>query len=482
MSHIKHSTETTASAPTHCLAFDFGAGSGRAMLGRLDADGLALEEVHRFETTTVVDDGQLCWDLDALQRELEAGLRAAQARGPLDAIGIDSWGVDFGLLDAEGQVLAPPLHYRNGHGSRGVARGVLALEAMHRRTGAQPLELNTVFQLIDLAARRPERLAAADRLLLMADLLAAHLTGRPGHEYTLATTSGLFDTVRGDWHYELIDELGLPRRLFRPVLAPGEVWGTLRPALRGGDGRATPVVAVGAHDTASAVAGLDLAPDEAYLILGSWSLLGVETSTPTRDTHTLAHRFGNEGGVCGTHRLITNINGLYLIQTLRDAWRRRHGECPTFSEITAAAQAARSTGLPASVRIDPTDHRFFAPEDMMAAIDDFLNEHGGPRPAALGEYALAVYRGLADQIAAGVTTLEQVFGRRIEAIHVSGGGSQDGILCECISEAAGKPLRHGVVEASAYGNVLMQLIGLGAIPDLRAARALLGGSRLRQKA
>ncbi|HET7313092.1 rhamnulokinase [Salinisphaera sp.] len=469
--------------PVHCLAFDFGAGSGRAMLGRLTTAGLTLEEVHRFDTATVVDDdGQTCWDLDALYGGLEAGLRAAQALGPVQAIGIDSWGVDFGLFDADGDVLAPPLHYRNGHGSRGLARGVLSLDEMHRRTGAQRLELNTVFQLIDLAARRPERLAAADSLLLMADLFSAWLTGERHSEYTLATTTGLFDTVRGDWHYDLIDELGLPRQLFRTVVAPGDICGVLRSALRAADGYATPVVAVGAHDTASAVAGLDLAADDAFLILGSWSLLGVETATPTRDARTLAHGFGNEGGVCGTHRLITNINGLYLIQVLREAWGRRHGEGPAFSAITAEARAARSAGLPVSMRIDPTDRRFFAPDDMMAAIDDFCDGRGQARPATLGEYALAIYRGLADQIAAGVGTLEHVFGHRVGAIHVSGGGSQDPLLCECIVEASGKPLRHGHVEASAYGNVLMQLIALGAADDLAAARALLRGPRLRRRA
>lgn len=452
------------------------------MLGRLDEQGLTLEEVHRFDTATVVDDGQICWDLDALYRGLENGLRAAQALGPVHAIGIDSWGVDFGLLDAEGGVLAPPLHYRNGHGSRGVARGLLSLDEMHRRTGAQQLELNTVFQLIDLAARRPDQLAAADSLRLMADLLAAHLTGQCNSEYTLATTTGLFDTVRGDWHYGLIDELGLPRRLFRPVVAPGEICGLLRPALRAADGYATPVVAVGAHDTASAVAGLDLAADDAFLILGSWSLLGVETTAPTRDARTLAYAFGNEGGVCGTHRLITNINGLYLIQMLREAWSRRHGHCPAFAEITAAACAARSTALPASMRIDPSDRRFFAPEDMMAAIDDFCDDQGQSRPATLGEYALVIYRGLADQIAAGVAMLEREFGHRVGALHISGGGSQDTLLCDCIVEASDKPLRRGQVEASAYGNVLMQLIGLGAVDDLHAARALLGGPRLREQA
>lgn len=452
------------------------------MLGRLDEHGLMLEELRRFDTATVVDDGQVCWDLDSLCSELEAGLRAAQTRGPVHAVGIDSWGVDFGLLDTEDRVLAPPLHYRNGHGDRGLARGVLSLRDMHRRTGAQKLALNTVFQLIDLAARHPERIAAATSLLLMADLFSAHLTGRHTSEYTLATTTGLFDTVQGDWHYDLIEELGLPRRLFRPVVAPGEICGVLRPELRAGRGPATPVVAVGSHDTASAVAGLDLADDDAFLILGSWSLLGVETTSPTCDARTQAHGFGNEGGVCGTHRLITNINGLYLIQTLREAWDRRYGECPSFAEISAAARAARSVSLPASMRIDPTDRRFFAPEDMMATIDDFFDDRGQNRPGALGEYALAIYRGLADQIAAGVATLERDFGRRVGALHVSGGGSQDALLCECIVEASGKPLRRGAVEASAYGNVLMQLIGLGAVADLRAARALLGTASVHQQA
>lgn len=465
-----------------CLAFDFGASHARAMLGCYQDGRLSLEQIHRFDSETLIEDGQTCWNVDALFAGMREGLRIAQTFGPVDAIGVDSWGVDFGLVNDAGQILGAPLHYRNGHGARGLAREILSLDDMHRSTGAQRLTLNTVFQLIDLAVRRPDRVAAADRLLLIADLMSAHLTGRVANEYTLASTTGLFDTVHGEWHTELIDELGLPRRLFVPVIHPGELWGELRADLRAADGRATPVFAVGGHDTASAVAGLDLAPGEAFLILGSWSLLGVEAAEPTCDARTLALGFGNEGGVGGRHRLISNVNGLYLVQMLRDAWARHRGVCPEFGEITAAAYAARAAALPASVRIDPTDRRFFAPDDMMAAIDGFCDEHGLIQPETLGDYALAVYRGLADQTAAGIATLENDFDHPVRAIHVCGGGSQDALLCECLVEATGKPLRYGAVEASAWGNVLMQLVGLGAVADIDSARRLLDAPRLRRPA
>ncbi|WP_456269087.1 FGGY family carbohydrate kinase [Kushneria sp. AK178] len=456
--------------PIRCLAFDFGAGSGRAMLAKLEGFRLSIVEVHRFETTTLTCDGQNCWDLSALYAGLEKGLSKARTHGPIHSVGVDSWGVDFGLLDEQGNPVMPPLHYRNGHGKRGFERGLLPLNVMHERTGAQRLDINTVYQLIALAERWPERLAESHTMLMMADLLTAHLCGKYHAEYTLASTSGLLDQRRGEWDKELALSLGIPPRILPPLVHAGHVCGQLRPALAGDNDVETAVIAVGSHDTASAVAGLALAPDEAFLILGSWSLLGVENDAPIIDERTLSHDFGNEGGVCGTHRFITNINGLYLLQMLREAWLDRHGEAPDYAEIMSLA---RDTHCDSSLRIDPNDKRFFAPDDMIAAIDEWCVFQGQSRPGNLGEYALAIYRGLADQVAARISILETVFDRPVNAIHVSGGGSQDALLCESIARATGKPLRHGVTEASAYGNALMQLKGLGVIDSLVSARTLL---------
>ncbi|RJS91495.1 rhamnulokinase family protein [Salinisphaera sp. Q1T1-3] len=468
--HRTSSGPSRHGAPVRCLAFDFGAGSSRAMLAERVDGRLALREVHRFDTATDSYDGQTCWDMAALYAGLADGLARARESGPVHAVGIDSWGVDFGLIDAGGALVMPPLHYRNGHGTQGLSQGLLSLEAMHRRTGAQRLDINTVCQLLAIAERWPARLAEADTLLMMADLLTAYLSGSHHAEYTLASTSGLIDPVRGDWDRDLVAELGLPTAMLPPMIPSGTICGTLRETLNGGQTSPTAVVAVGSHDTASAVAGLDLGAEEAFLILGSWSLLGVESDTPVYDARTLAHGFGNEGGVCGTHRLITNINGLYLIQMLREAWQTRHGVAPDYAEISAAASDAQ---LEASLRIDPDDDRFFAPDDMIAAIDDFCAAHGLGRPVGIGDYALAIYRGLADQIAARIRVLETVFERPVNALCVSGGGSQDAVLCAHIRAAAGKPLRPGAIEASAYGNALMQLKALGCIETLAEGRALL---------
>ncbi|WP_423822102.1 FGGY family carbohydrate kinase [Salinisphaera sp. SPP-AMP-43] len=470
MSRLDSYTFSAPAGPVSCLAFDFGAGSGRAMLARLEAGQLSMAEVHRFDTATCTYDGQLCWDMNALRTGLEDGLARALEHGPLHAVGVDSWGVDFGLLDGRGELVMPPLHYRNGHGRGGLDQGRLSLAAMHRRTGAQRMDINTVYQLLAVAQRWPEQLDQADTMLMMADLLAAHLSGTYQAEYTLASTSGLFDLARGDWDRELVAELGLPERILPPVVRAGTVCGPVRAELMPDATHGTAVVAVGSHDTASAVAGLKLAPDEAFLILGSWSLLGVENDAPVFDERTLAHGFGNEGGVCDTQRLITNINGLYLIQMLRDAWHRHHGLWLDYAEI---AEAARAVSLAEEVQIEPNDERFFAPDDMIAAIDDVLAERGQAKPEGLGEYALLIYRGLAAQIADKIAVLETVFERPVAAIRVSGGGSQDALLCDSIERATGKPLRHGAIEASAYGNVLMQLKGLGVVDSLASARALL---------
>lgn len=467
---LPHHLPQNEQGPIRCLAFDFGAGSGRAMLGCLDGGTLSLEEVHRFRTATYIHNGQLCWDADSLYRGLEVGLDKARRHGPLHSVGIDSWGVDFGLLDEAGQFVTPPLHYRNGHGMRGLARGLLPLEEMHRLTGAQCLDINTVYQLLALAERNPELLDRTKSLLMISDLMTAHLTGKYVAEHTLASTSGLFDQKRGDWHWKLLSRLGLPEHIFPPVVMPGTVCGRLREAFRGNQDSETVVIAVGAHDTASAVAGLDLASDDAFLILGSWSLLGVENDTPIYDERTQCHGFGNEGGVDGTHRLIANINGLYLIQALRDSWEALYGVSLKYSDIT---EAARKTQVAESLRIDPNDERFFSSENMIHTIDLFCAEREITPPSGLGDYAVAIYRGLADQVAAKLDVLECVFERPVGRIHVGGGGSQDSVLCENIAMATGKPLCFGATEASAYGNVLMQCCGLGIVSSLSDARKLL---------
>jgi rhamnulokinase len=432
-------------------AVDLGASSGRVMVGRVGPSTVDLAEVHRFPNEPVRVGGTLHWDILGLHREVLAGLRRA---GPVDSIGIDSWAVDHGLIDASGALLGNPVHYRDAR-TDGVPErvsGVVGDERLYEVTGLQKLPFNTVYQLV--AARGTPQYEAASRMLLIPDLLAYWLTGEIGAEYTNASTTELVDVRTREWSWPLISEVGLRAELFPPIRQPGSVIGRYA---------GTPVVAVGSHDTASAVVGVPAAgPAFAYISCGTWSLVGLELSRPVLSAASRAANFTNEGGVDGTIRYLRNVVGLWPLQECMREW-----DAPDISDLLRLA--ARETPLKYVVDLD--DPIFLPPGDMAGRLERAAGLGAGTEPAVLTRCIL-------DSLALGhrraVEQAQELAGRAVDAVHIVGGGARNELLCQLTADACGLPVLAGPVEATALGNVLVQARAAGVIGgDLAALRAVL---------
>ena len=460
-----------------CLVCDLGAGSGRVMLATHDGDRLDLVEIHRFDGYAVERSDGPHWNVATLLAGVDEGLRRARVvGGPVDSIGVDSWGLDYALFTAEGTLVGEPHHYRHARSARGFRLFPGGAADLFATTGAQDLPVNTLFQLHDEARHHPERHRGATRLLMMADVVNHHLTGMFRSEVTLARTSGLLEAATDAWSRVLCDRAGIPFGLLQPTIRAGERYGTLRPGLAEPLGWGpVPVMAVAAHDTASAVAALRLEDGSGFLICGSWLLFGVEQEGINTCDAVRRAGFGNEGGVQGRTFLVKSLDGLHLIRKLRTSWRGRYGEDLSFAEISRRAAEARPA--PGARVIDPADPLFFDPPDMIAALGKAFAQRGEPAPVEVGGLALTVYAGLAAKVAAAVQDLEAVLGRTLPALTLCGGGAQDPLLRSLVAEATGKPLRLGPVEASAWGNAMMQLRGLGVVKSLDEGRRLIERSR-----
>jgi sugar (pentulose or hexulose) kinase len=458
---------TGSTAGVRVAAVDLGASSGRVMTATVAPDRLDLVEAHRFANAPVRlanrhGDGSLHWDIVALYREVLDGLHRA---GPVDAIGVDSWGVDYGLLDARGSLVGNPFCYRDTR-TDGVMEKVQAeigAADLYATTGIQNLPFNTLYQLV--AARETPALRVADRLLLVPDLLTYWLTGVVGAEVTNASTTQLLDAETGDWAYPLIARLGLPVELFPPLHRPGTVVGPLSPQVRSDTGLpAVPVVSVGSHDTASAVVGVP-ATDErfAYISCGTWSLVGVELTRPVLTEASRRANFTNEVGVDGTIRYLRNVMGLWLLQECLRAWP---GE-----DLPALLQAAESGPAFAAV-VDPDDSAFLAPGDMPRRIADACRRTGQPAPATPAALVRCIVDSLALAHRRAVRDAMLLSGQSVDRLHLVGGGSRNPLLCQLTADACGLPVIAGPVEATAYGSALVQARALGAVPgalaDLRA--------------
>ncbi len=455
------------------LALDFGAESGRAVLGRLEAGRLRLAEVHRFPNLPRRQGGTLRWDARGLFEELKLGLKRAleASDGRLASVGVDTWGVDFALIDAAGELLADPVHYRDER-TRGIAERAFQIvprERIYELTGIQFLPFNSLFQLLATKWSGPETLQAADRLLMMSDLFHFWLTGRAANEFTNATTTQCYDPRGGDWAWPLLDSLDLPRRLFGEIAAPGTKLGPLRPDLaRQWEAPSVEVLLPATHDTASAVLA---APAEsaawAYISCGTWSLLGAETRAPRVTPAALAANFTNEGGAFGTNRLLVNIMGLWLIQRLRaDAARR--GRTADYDELIAAAEAAPAFGA----LVDPDDPAFLNPPEMAGAIDDACRRTGQPPPTTEGGYVRCALESLALKYRYRLEQLEGILGEPVEVLHLIGGGSRNAFLCRATADACARPVLAGPAEATALGNLLMQAFAHGEVADQSHLRAI----------
>jgi rhamnulokinase len=454
------------------LAADLGAESGRVMVGRFDGSRLSLSEAHRFDSRPVPLPDGLHTDVLRIFTEIRAGLAAAGRSGAeLGGVGVDTWGVDFALLDGGGRLLGNPYHYRDCLGSGVLERALAAVPRaeIFEATGIQLLELNTLFQLVRLREREAAELDAAGRLLMMPDLFSYWLSGRAVNEYTIATTSQCFDSRRGEWARGLLGRFSLPTSIFGEIVQPGTVLGTLLPPLaeEAGAGQ-LPVVAVGGHDTALAVAAVPAGGRGfAYVSSGTWSLLGAEIEEACIGEASLAANFTNEGGVCGTIRFLKNLCGLWLVQECRRGWARG-GTADSYDDLTGMAAATP----PFRSLVDVDDPAFAPPGDMPARLQAFCRRTGQPVPETKGEIVRCALDSLALKYRYVLSTLEGILGRRLEPLHVVGGGARNRLLCQLAADATGRMVVAGPVEATAAGNVAMQAMALGHLGSLGEARDL----------
>ncbi len=454
------------------LAIDLGAESGRAVVGCLDGKRLSLHEVRRFRNGPVRVAGHLHWDVLRLFEEIQNGLaQAARQFGEIASLGVDAWGVDFGLLDKAGGLIGNPYHYRD-HRTDGVMDQVLARvprAEVFQATGIQFMQINSLYQLYAMAQARSPALDMADTLLMIPDLFNYWLTGEKLGEFTIATTTQFFDTGHNTWATELLERLGLPPKIMPRLILPATEIGPLVSSVADPLGlRGVKVIAPACHDTGSAVAAVPARTgDFAYISSGTWSLMGVVSPQPIISELTRDFNFTNEGGVDGTIRLLKNIAGLWLIQECRRSWARAGNEL-SYEAIGALAEQAR----PFQAFIDPDHPAFLKPDDMPEAIQAFCTATGQPAPGDPGTIGRVALESLACRYRLTLEQLEKITGRYLQMIHIVGGGSQNRLLCQFTANACGRPVCAGPVEATALGNVLAQTLALGYCASWDDAREL----------
>lgn len=452
------------------LAFDFGAESGRAVSGHLRAGVLTINEVHRFPNDPVEYAGSFHWDLPRLWFEMRTALSAVDA-AEIDGIGVDTWGVDYALVGEQGELLQNPLHYRD---PRNVAAmnevlGLISKEEIYEATGIQMMPINTLNQLYAARQRSPRLLDAAERMLMIPDLFNYWLTGKAVCEFTIATTTQLVNPQTRTWATSLFERLGIPAMIASPIVESGSILGGLQRgvsncrALQGAS-----VVACGSHDTASAVAAITARNDTAFISSGTWSLVGIELDAPVISATALQLNFSNEGGVAGTTRLLKNVMGLWMLQGCRRSWADA-GRTLSYGELMEAA--GREPGF--GHLVDPDDASFARPDDMPGAIDRFCKKTGQPSPTTPGAYTRTILDSLALKYRLVIRSLERLTDRRLAQIRVIGGGSKNRLLNQFTADATGKRVLAGPAEATALGNIAVQMMATGAVSSLEEARRII---------
>ncbi|WP_036506312.1 rhamnulokinase [Nocardioides sp. URHA0020] len=463
--------------PIRVAAVDLGATSGRVMACRVGARTLHLEELHRFSNGAVPVRGDLYWDVLGIHREVLVGLREVARTGELHGVGIDSWAVDYGLLDCDGRLLGNPRSHRDPRtaGVPDQVRASVSDAELYDISGLQQLPFNTVYQLVSELGL--PSLEAAEHLLLLPDLLTYWLTGELGAERTNASTTGLYDVRTREWALDLAKRLGLPWSILPPLRDPGSVVGPLLPAVGEHVGRPdVPVIAVGSHDTASAVVGVPAAEESfAYISSGTWSLVGLELESPVLSEDARIADFTNEGGVDGTIRFLKNVMGLWVLSESVRAWADQRLTDVTLPALLAGAAQAP----PLRTVVDINDPRLLTPgtasaDSMPARIQELAREAGEPIPRT----PVAITRTILDSLALAyrrnIRLAASLAGRDVDVVHLVGGGSQNTLLCQLTADALGVPVLAGPAEAAALGNGLVQARALGAdLPDLAAMRALI---------
>ena len=452
------------------LAIDLGAESGRAVVGMFDGDRLDLQEVHRFPNHPVHLGRTLVWDLPALVREVLASIRVAGAARTVHSLGIDGWGVDFGLLDDGDRLLGMPVHYRDQRteGAVEIVDALVPRAELFAITGSHVHPMNTLYQLTAMARDADPALPLARTLLMIPDLVEHYLTGSRITERTNATTTQCYDITARTWAVGLLDRLGLPGHLLPPVVEPGTSLGRLLPAVADDVGGARlRVIAPATHDTASAVAAipLDRPASTAWISSGTWSLVGLEVGAPVLHADAFAANVTNEAGLGGRTLLQRSVTGLWLVQQCRRALARAGMDVDHRTLESLAARAPSGTAF-----VDPDDERFFGPGDLPRAVRGYCRETGQPEPPDAGTMIRVLLESLALTYASSIRVLERVTDQPVDTIHVVGGGARNELLCQLTADAAGLPVRAGPVEAAAIGNVFAQAMVAGLIGSLDEAR------------
>ncbi len=464
------------------LAVDIGASSGRHMLGRVENGKLTLEEVYRFENSQIRKDGHDCWDVEKLISSVKSGIDAAIEKAQIESIGIDTWGVDFVLLDENDEMVGDAVAYRDTRtagAAEEIESQVLSFKELYSRAGIQKTSFNTIYQLWALKKEHPEQLEKAAKFLMMPEYINYRLTGNIVHEYTDSSTTSLLDAAKMDWDYELIEKLGLPKHIFGKLEMPGAQVGFYK---------GVKVVLPALHDTGSAYLAVPARDDRAvYLSSGTWSLLGIENDKPLTTDESRKANFTNEGGAWGRFRFLKNIMGLWMIQSIRRElngdkyvqgkdsdetiqalkgivdWEK--GRRYSFADLEMAARGADRY----QVTIDVNDQRFMNPESMISEVVEAASKNG-PKPIKIGELMQCVYRSLAECYASNIANLSEITGRNFTSINIVGGGCQDKYLNALTAEATGLDVFAGPVEGTAIGNLIVQMIGAGVFKDLEEAR------------
>lgn len=446
------------------LAIDFGGGSGRVMAGSISGNTLKMEEVYRFSNRQIRMGGHVYWDFLYLFQEMKNGIKQAVQRGyEIKSIGIDTWGVDFGLIDENGNLLGNPVCYRDSR-TEGLPDELFKGQAMtdhYAEAGIQVMPINSLYQLYSMKKNNDAALQAAHRLLFMPDLFSFYLTGKANNEYSISTTSELIDARTGNWNRSLIDKLGFPQRLFGEIVKPGTVRGQVRQDLceeLGLKGEVD-VVAVGSHDTASAVFAIPEAKGvcRAFLSSGTWSLLGVEIDTPILTEEARQAGFTNEGGVGGKITFLQNITGLWMLQQLIGQWKER-GMQTDYDYLISSAEEADITST-----IDVDDTAFQNPRSMEDAIATYCRENNLRVPSTQGEYVRCVLQSLAQRYKRGIEQLNKLISKPVEQLNIVGGGCRNRLLNHLTAEALGIPVVAGPVEATTIGNILVQALAANEI-------------------
>lgn len=444
------------------LAVDLGAESGRVTAVHFDGRGLRLEELHRFPNPTVTVDGTLHWDFPYLWQEIQAGIERGKALQPA-SLGVDTWGLNFGLLDAQGNLLGNPVHYRDSRtgGMMEKVFKIVPCRQLFAQTGIQFMPINTLYQMMSLVESQSPLLEIADTFLTAPDLLNYWLTGAKACEFTNATTTQMFNPRAGAWAVDMLEKLNIPTHIFPEIIQPGTNLGEYE---------GIPVIAPACHDTGSAVAAVPAQTRRfVYISSGTWSLVGVEVADPVSNAAALAANVTNEGGVYGTYRLLKNVMGLWIVQQCRAAWKEQ-GSLYSYRDLVEMATAAPALAC----LIDPDDPIFLSPGDHPQRVRGFCQKTGQPVPESKGAVIRVVLESLAVKYHAVINTLGELSGQSVDVIHIIGGGVQNELLNQMTADVTGVPVVAGPIEATVIGNALVQLIAHGEIDDLGQARQIVG--------